>query len=125
MMTVAENCEKLNRRRHILLAFLKGLLIGLLFPLSYCLVALAAYFAYGTYNPHSPAFSLYDMLILLDSCLRFTAIGGIVFFLFALMLGKSSWVMRGVLVMLIITVLLTLFNLLPTVYIPPPLPMEY
>lgn len=127
MMTVAEICEKLNRRRHNSLSFAKGLLIGLLFPLSYCLVALTGYFAYGTYNPYNPTLSLYDMLILLDSCLRFTNIGGSAFFLFAFLLGRDSWKMRGILVILIVTLLLTLFNLLPAVYAPslPSLPFGY
>src|SRR5579875_3510071 len=118
MMTVAEKCEKLNRRGNNLRDLVKGLLIGSIFSIIYCIVALWAPATYGTYNPKNPALSLFDTLVLLETCLRLVAAAGIVGFLLSLILGKNSWVLKGILVMLIITLFLAFF-VLPIVYVPP------
>jgi hypothetical protein len=118
MTTVAEDCERLNRRRHNLLVFGKGLLVGLPFPLSYYIVGLIAN---GIYDPAHPTKPLYEAIILLNSLLRvitFLVVGGC---LLAFIVGwRNNWILRGFLVLLILTLLAMLLGVFPTVIPIPP-----
>jgi protein kinase-like protein len=119
MQTVADRLEKRMRRWHALLSLGTGLLIGAVFPLCYLWIANLAAFGRAIYDPSNSAAQLYQMVVLLDSCLRVATVGLILVLSFLLLRGvKKRWLVIGFLAVLIVMVLLGVLNLLPPVYVP-------
>ena len=107
MTTVVEDCERVNRRKHNALSFVKGALLGLPFPISFYLIAQAASFALGVYD---------DRLVLLYSAMHLIIFATLLVSLLTFVLGrKRNWAMGGFLAILVLTLILMLLNFFPAV----------
>jgi serine/threonine protein kinase len=112
MMTVAECCVKLLRRRANILSLSKGLLIGSIFPLCYLVLAIIGP------QPMSSSYNYpaLDLLVLLDVFLRCASIGGVLLLGILFFRVKNRWLVSGMLIMLTALVLLAFLNIIPPIY---------
>ncbi|HET8841167.1 MAG TPA: hypothetical protein VFN35_06835, partial [Ktedonobacteraceae bacterium] len=119
MTTVIEDCERLNRRRHNLFALGKGMLLGLPFPLGDYAIGIISH---RVYNPLHPATPFYSGIVLLNSffqLITFVTLG--VCALLFLVSMRKNWILRGFLLLLILTLLAMFLNIFPPVIpVPPP-----
>lgn len=122
MQIIVERLEKLKRHWRGVRSFGSfglGLLIGSIFPLCYLMIAHLATVGRLFYNPSNPGFQLYELAVLLDSCLRLTTVSMIFGILVLLLRGlKKPWLAIGILTVLLVMVLLGILGVLPPVYGP-------